>query len=286
MPSLSWNRDTWEAASVWVAGGDDWSWAWGGPEAQWFGCINPRIARFLPARHILEIAPGFGRWTQFLMPHCEALMGVDLSQRCVAACRERFATESRATFIANDGRSLPMVPDGWADLVFSFDSLVHVEADVMTGYLRELATKLSEHGVAVLHHSNALRYAGTLPYRRRLFKKVDKLPPVRREFVSRTVGRTGLLDWGHRRATTVSAERVVELCDSVGLTCVAQELVNWGSARLLIDCVSVITRSGSNWDHPYRRVENRRFMDEAASTRLAAAVYRGTVHPAGKKQRA
>ena len=280
MPSLSWNRDTWEAASVWLDAGDDWSWEWGGPEAQWFGCLYPRIARFLPASHVLEIAPGFGRWTQFLLPHCDALMGVDLSERCVAACRERFAANSRATFSTNDGRSLPMVPDGWADLVFSFDSLVHVEADVMAGYLKELRSKLSEHGVAVLHHSNALRYARSLPYRRRLFKKVETMQPWRRGLVTRTVGRTGLLDWGHRRATTVSAEKVVDVCDSVDLICVAQELLNWGSARLLIDCISVITRPGSSWDRPYLLVENRDFMAQAAAIRLAAAASRETTGPA------
>lgn len=270
MPSLNWNREAWEGTAVWADGGDDWSASWGGPEPQWVGCVHPRIARFLPARHILEIAPGFGRWTQFLLDHCDSLMGVDLSRRCVAACRERFAADARATFSANNGHSLPMVPDGWVDLAFSFDSLVHVESDVMAGYLSELTTKLSDHGVAVLHHSSAHPYAHSLPYRQRLFRAVNKLPAARRELLNGTVGRAGLLDWGHKRATTVSARRVVKICDSVGLTCVAQELANWGSARLLIDCVSVITRPGSKWDQPYRLVENRRFMDEAASTRFAA----------------
>src|SRR5579859_8081721 len=39
----------------------------------------------------------------------------------------------------NDGTSLAMIEDGTVDLVFSFDSLVHVEADVMDAYLDEIA---------------------------------------------------------------------------------------------------------------------------------------------------
>ena len=284
MPSLSWNRETWEGANPWTAGGDDWSAPWGGPELQWSGCVYPRLARFLPARHILEIAPGFGRWTQFLTQHCDALMGVDLSQRCVAACRERFAADPRATFHVNDGRSLPMVPNGWADVAFSFDSLVHVELDVIAAYLRELASKLSDNGVAVLHHSNALRYARSLPYRQRLAKGVDRLSPGRREWLKRTLSTTGLLNYGHLRGTTVSARRVVDVCESAGLTCVVQELVNWASDRLLIDCVSVITRPRSRWDQPYRLVENRRFMDSAMAIRLAAATYGGEPRSCVKKE--
>ena len=36
-----------------------------------------------------------------------------------------------ARFVSNNGRSLPMVADSSMDLAFSFDSLVHIEADVL-----------------------------------------------------------------------------------------------------------------------------------------------------------
>ena len=36
-------------------------------DSQWFGLIFPRIHAFLPTGTILEIAPGFGRWTN--LPH-------------------------------------------------------------------------------------------------------------------------------------------------------------------------------------------------------------------------
>src|SRR4030095_8370524 len=45
--------------------GEEWSSAWGGSEAQWLGAIFLRIRAFIPTDTILEIAPGFGRWTNF-----------------------------------------------------------------------------------------------------------------------------------------------------------------------------------------------------------------------------
>ena len=93
----------------------------------------PRIARFLPAGSILEIAPGHGRWTDFLREHCDTLSIVDLDAACIDACRERFAGDERIAYHVNDGRSLDMIEDGSVDFAFSFDSLVHADAEVVTG---------------------------------------------------------------------------------------------------------------------------------------------------------
>ena len=76
---------------------------------------------------MLEIAPGHGRWTEYLAHHCDRLIGVDLASSCVEVCRERFDGRPNLEFFVNDGRSLDMVDAGSVDLVFSFDSLVHAE---------------------------------------------------------------------------------------------------------------------------------------------------------------
>jgi hypothetical protein len=47
-----------------------------------------------------------------------------------------------------------MIADRSIDLALSFDSLVHAEADVLSSYLAQLATKLRSDGVAFIHHSN------------------------------------------------------------------------------------------------------------------------------------
>lgn len=88
MPTLDENRQMWGKTYAWSQAGDEWSEFWGSPQAQWEGCIFPRIFPFLRGR-VLEIAPGHGRWTQFLQAHCASLIGVDL-----ASSRRAFAERS------------------------------------------------------------------------------------------------------------------------------------------------------------------------------------------------
>ncbi len=142
MPSIEENIDKWNASYDWRLGGDAWSRPWGDAESQWYGSIFPRIHRFLPASAVLEIAPGFGRWTQFLLEHCETLTAVDVAPKCTESCRERFADYPQARFETNDGQSLPMVEDESIDFAFSFDSLVHVESETMMGYLSEIGANV------------------------------------------------------------------------------------------------------------------------------------------------
>jgi SAM-dependent methyltransferase len=249
MFTVEWNRAIWDTVYPWSAGGDEWSGAWGGVEMQWFRTLLPRLHPFLPTGTLLEIAPGYGRWTQKLKDLCEQMYLVDLASKCIETCRRRFSDCSHLHYHVNDGRSLDAVPDGAVDLAFSFDSLVHVERPVMRSYLGELARVLADDGVAFLHHSNLGEYA-------RRLRLIEKLPLVAR------LERWGLVERNpHYRSPDVSARTVEEDAGQMGLRCISQELVNWGSRRL-IDCFSVITRAGSRWDRPNRVVRNRRFWDE------------------------
>lgn len=108
MPTIAWNRTHWDAGTYWADRGEGWSRPWGTPEMQWYGSILPRVQRHLPAGMVLEIACGYGRWTNFLRQHCDRLIGVDLVGQCVQACRKRFDGDRRLSFVQNDGRSLSL----------------------------------------------------------------------------------------------------------------------------------------------------------------------------------
>lgn len=149
MPTLAWNKNYWDAGTDWADRGEGWSGPWGTPEMQWYGSVYPRIHRHLRAATILEIACGYGRWTNFLSEHCDRLIGVDLVAQCVEACRRRFASLNHLSFVQNDGRSLDFVEDGSVDFVFSFDSLVHVEPTVIRGYLSQFPRILRPGGDSV-----------------------------------------------------------------------------------------------------------------------------------------
>ncbi len=177
MPDLNWNKTVWGDSYHWNDAGEEWSTTWGGSEAQWFGSIYPRVHRFLPAQRILEIAPGFGRWTRYLLPACEEFIGIDLSNKCTEACQKRFLAANHAQFITNDGRSLEAAKDQAFDLIFSFDSLVHAEYDILASYIPQIVHKLSSVGVAFIHHSNLLAYNNTIgqPHGRALTVSADAI---------------------------------------------------------------------------------------------------------------
>lgn len=255
MATIDKNKKRWGSNSSWQQGGDEWSAAWGGAEKQWIGTILPRIAAYLPAVSVLEIAPGFGRWTQFLREHCERLTGVDLNVNCVEACTTRFADTPRLQFIVNDGRSLDMITDHSIDFIFSFDSLVHADVDVLNAYLSQFPRILRARGAAFIHHSN---YAALLPGGR--IGQLARLPGIRQ--ILRGAHLFGMsVNWAWR-SENVSAAVVRDLCVKHGLHCHSQELINW-CGDSLNDCFSLIHSDSCNCA-PLRVIENYDFMREAA----------------------
>jgi SAM-dependent methyltransferase len=159
----------------------------------------------VPAERVLEIGPGFGRWTQHLLALAGQLTVVDLTDRCIEHCRGRFGSVPGFEAWTNDGESLAMIPDGSVDFVFSFDSLVHAEAPVLRAYLVQLARKLKPGGTGFIHHSNLLALAGA-----------DGAIP--RWVVRR--------NW---RGESMSAALFRQYCREAGLVCVSQEIINWVS---------------------------------------------------------
>src|SRR5437870_11927105 len=119
----------------WKDAGEESSAPWGTSAAQWSGAILPRIRDCLPTGTILEIAPGFGRWTYYLKDYCQALWVVDRVEKCIEACRRRFAADPHVRCCLNDGRSLSMVSAPSIDLVFRFVSFVHTHRELGAAYL-------------------------------------------------------------------------------------------------------------------------------------------------------
>jgi SAM-dependent methyltransferase len=262
MPTVEENQLEWNVSYQWVNKGEEWSKDWGGSEAQWFGAIHPRVHAFIPTGTILEIAPGFGRWTNYLREYCERLVAVDLADNCIAACRQRFASDLRITYYVNDGKSLAMLQDESIDFAFSFDSLVHAEADVIEAYLDQLAQKLKPNGVGFIHHSNIGEY-------QQAFSLIEKIPAEWRDVVISDK----FLEPRHWRAPSMTAKLFESYCDKADLQCLSQELVNWGGGQLLIDCFSLFTLTSSTWSRPNKVTENPEFMTEARLIKRLADVY-------------
>ncbi len=238
MGNLEENLRTWTSHS-WADGGEEWSQVWGGSANLWWGSLFPRIASHLPASTIVEIAPGAGRLSHFLSDWANRLVLIDVTPRCIEICRARFAARPHVDVRLNDGRTLPGVADRSVQLVFSFDSLVHVDLEIVGAYLAEIRRVLAPGGVAFLHHSN--------------FGK----------FVDLETGEASVENL-HWRDPGVSANNVSREAGLVGLRVLVQEQVNWGGDDLT-DALTLLGRDDDFPDLPPRQLENRDFMREAVS---------------------
>ncbi|HEU0208537.1 MAG TPA: class I SAM-dependent methyltransferase [Candidatus Udaeobacter sp.] len=237
----------------WKQAGEEWSEPWGTSDAQWNGTILPRIRDCLPTGTVLEIAPGFGRWTHYLKDYCSQLYAVDKSSECIEACRERFAADSHVRCYLNDGRSLSMIRDSSIDFVFSFDSFVHPDREILEAYLHQLRAKLKIGAKGFIHHSNFGEYVNS---------PRERLP----EILAKPLIKLRILDWAHHRNPGMTAALFRDLCAKNGLHCISQELVNWRGARL-IDCLSLFVRSDFASPNASKIMRNPNFMREAARIR-------------------
>jgi ubiquinone/menaquinone biosynthesis C-methylase UbiE len=141
----------WNLDSSWSMGGHEWSKPFGTTEDLWNNEIFGKIKEFR-GKKILEIAPGFGRITQFLSILAEELIVVDLNPLCIEKTRAKLKHHV-LEYLVNDGKSLTKIRNNSQDLVFSFDSFVHMHANVTEEYIKEIFRVLKPGGQGFIHHS-------------------------------------------------------------------------------------------------------------------------------------
>lgn len=241
MPTLEENKKGWSKVESWTNNGDEWSRGWGDTEYMWHCTILPRIMSFIHCKHILEIAPGRGRCTQFLEQHCEKLSIVDLTDECIEFCKNRFKDSDNIDYYVNDGKTLPFIEDESIDFIFSWDSLVHCEKDVLEAYIKEFSRILTKNGVGFIHHSNLGLYS----------ENVTNI---------------------HWRGKTMYAKLFEEYCTKYGIKCISQEIIPWGQEELN-DCFSVFTRIGSCFESDNISINNKDFAKEMSFIRNTSYMY-------------
>jgi FkbM family methyltransferase len=141
----------WNDEQMWVMDGHEWSKSFGTTENLWNKYIFDSIKEFR-GKKILEIAPGFGRMTQFLSILANELIVVDLNPLCIEKTKQKLGNHVLAYFI-NDGKSLLKIRNNSQDLVFSYDSFVHMHANVTEEYIKEIYRVLKPGGCGYIHHS-------------------------------------------------------------------------------------------------------------------------------------
>lgn len=254
MPSREMNRRLWTNYD-WRQSGEEWSASWGGTSNLWHGSLMPRIGGFLGDIRAVEIGSGYGRLATYLKEYCSSLVLVDIAPNCIEFCRRRFIADAHIEYFVNDGGSLSFLEEGTVEFVFSFDSLVHADLQVIADYLADIERVLKIGGRAVLHHSN-------------LASVLEQEPPG---------ARTGNL---HLRDRDVSADLVLaEVAKLSRLECRTQELISWDRSSRLIDCISSFVRCEQSTGIPTDRFANPDFYRRAAELAIISQRYGSNSEP-------
>lgn len=134
----------------WSHLGDEWIYDSGWMEEFIHNLFEPNIPM---GSDILEIGPGAGRWTKFLIERASQLTIVDLTPECIEICKGIFRDKSNIRYFVNDGRDLSFIPDSSIDRIWSFDVFVHIDPVDIECYVKQFARLLKPDGRGIIHHS-------------------------------------------------------------------------------------------------------------------------------------
>ena len=101
-------------------------------------------------RRALEAGASIGVFTEMLADRCEELLAVDVSERAVAAARERLSGRAH---VRVERRTLPEeMPDGPFDLIVASEVLYYFPREEMLTVLRGFERELARGGILLAVH--------------------------------------------------------------------------------------------------------------------------------------
>ena len=133
------------------------------------GDLSKVVRRYLephvtPDATVMEIGPGGGRWTQFLIGARDVIL-VELNAQFFPYLRRRFRKQRRKLrFYETSGFELNGIEDGSVDFAFSFGTFVHIEAEGIDEYLGEITRVLRSGGTTTIQYADRTKpFIQTVP---------------------------------------------------------------------------------------------------------------------------
>jgi len=105
-----------------------------------------------PETTALEIGPGGGRWTRYMLK-ARRLYAVDYHQELLDELA-RHINPPNLIPIKNNGTDFPGVPDASVDFIFSFGVFVHLENEIIAGYLKNMRRVLKPGANVVIQYAD------------------------------------------------------------------------------------------------------------------------------------
>ncbi|MEK7649219.1 MAG: class I SAM-dependent methyltransferase [Patescibacteria group bacterium] len=156
--TLEMNKQIWNSYD-WGDRGEEWTY-----DAKKYSNLDPLqwknkllnnvLRKYIaPGSTVLEIGPGGGRWTQELLPLSQRLIIVDISEKVLEICRERFRDATTLDYHLIDEICMDFIPDNSINAIWSYDVFVHINTSDTENYIREFQRILKPGGYALIHHS-------------------------------------------------------------------------------------------------------------------------------------
>ncbi|MCH5261310.1 MAG: methyltransferase domain-containing protein [Lachnospiraceae bacterium] len=161
--------------------------------------------------NVVELACGRGRHVPRYIEKSGRITLVDILDKNIEYCKERFRDEKNIVYYKNNGYDLQDLQSGVYTSLFTYDAMVHFEMLDIFNYLKETERILVGGGKALFHHSN-----NTEDY------KIT--------FSSATRGRNYM-----------SRDLFAHLVNRAGMRVVKQEVFDWGGSKEL-DCLTLVEK--------------------------------------------
>lgn len=179
-----------------------------------WGETSPFFQMFqkLDLSHVIELACGRGRHVPKYIDQAGDITLVDILQKNIDFCKQRFFDRENIFYYCNNGYNLEKLESGRYSALFSYDAMVHFELIDIFSYLKDIHRVLKEGGFALLHHSN---YDSD-------YKAAFRNAPSGRSFMNQKV--------------------FAYLAYRAGLEVVEQRVIDW-DGREHLDCVTLLQKS-------------------------------------------
>ena len=113
-----------------------------------------------PQHRAVEIGPGGGRWTRYLLGFKELYL-VDYHAELQEELKENFK-QPNMRFILNSGVDFPGIPERSIDFLFSFGTFVHLDVSLIEQYLQNMRPILTPTATVVLHYADKTKIMALL----------------------------------------------------------------------------------------------------------------------------
>lgn len=169
-----------------------------------------KMFKQLDLDNVIELAVGRGRHVRMYEPNAGHIVLVDVLQKNIDFCKERFRGNPKIDYYCNNGYNLSELKDNEYSALFTYDAMVHFEMMDIFEYLKDIHRVLRKGGMALFHHSN-------------------NISNYRDSFSTAVAGRSYM-----------SKDLFAYLAYRAGFEIVEQRVINWGIKDL--DCISLVKK--------------------------------------------